>query len=117
MSTINTIGIDLGRSTFHVVGHDYSGRQLYRHKFSREKLLQFISVHEPVMIAWRLAVEHISLQDCVRSMDIKLSSFLRNMLSLMLRFIRMTLSMQMRLPKLRLDQECGLFLLKLNKRN
>lgn len=28
MSTIKTIGIDLGKSTFHIVGHDYSGRQL-----------------------------------------------------------------------------------------
>ncbi|HFD3588736.1 IS110 family transposase [Vibrio parahaemolyticus] len=51
MSAIKIIGIDLGKSTFHVVGHDYTGQQLYRHKFSRSKLLQFISVHEPVLIA------------------------------------------------------------------
>ncbi|HCM1331477.1 TPA: IS110 family transposase [Vibrio parahaemolyticus] len=51
MSTIKVIGIDLGKSTFHLVGHDYSGRQLYRHKFSRSKLIQFISAHEPVTIA------------------------------------------------------------------
>ncbi len=50
MSTIKTIGIDLGKSTFHVVGHDYSGRQRYRYKFSRAKLLQFVSVDEPVVI-------------------------------------------------------------------
>ncbi|MCY9856050.1 IS110 family transposase [Vibrio mediterranei] len=51
MSTIKTIGIDLGKSTFYVVSHDFSGQQLYRHKFSRAKLIQFISVHEPVLIA------------------------------------------------------------------
>lgn len=51
MSTIKTIGIDLGKSTFHVVGHDFSGRQLYRYKFSRAKLLQFVSAHDPVLIA------------------------------------------------------------------
>ena len=50
MSAIKTIGIDLGKSTFHLVGHDHSGRELYRHKFSRIKLLQFISAHEPVTI-------------------------------------------------------------------
>ncbi len=41
----------MDKSTFHVVGHDFSGQQLYRHKFSRAKLLQFISVHEPVLVA------------------------------------------------------------------
>ncbi len=51
MSAIKVIGIDLGKSIFHLVGHDYSGRELYRHKFSRSKLIQFISVHEPTLIA------------------------------------------------------------------
>lgn len=51
MSAIKVIGIDLGKSTFHLVGHDYSGREQYRHKLSRSKLLQFISVHEPTLIA------------------------------------------------------------------
>jgi transposase len=45
MSTIKVIGIDVSKSTFHLVGHGYSGRQLYRHK-----LIQFISAHEPVTI-------------------------------------------------------------------
>lgn len=51
MSAIKVIGIDLGKSAFHLVGHDYSGREQYRHKLSRRKLLQFISVHEPTLIA------------------------------------------------------------------
>jgi hypothetical protein len=51
MSAIKVIGIDLGKSIFHLVGHDYSGREQYRYKLSRSKLLQFISVHEPTLIA------------------------------------------------------------------
>lgn len=51
MSAIKTIGIDLSKSKFHLVGHEHSGQELYRHKFSRAKLLQFISAHEPVTIA------------------------------------------------------------------
>lgn len=51
MSTVKVIGIDLGKSTFHVVGHDHSGHQLYKHTFSRANLIQFISVHPPVTIA------------------------------------------------------------------
>jgi len=27
MSTINILGIDIGKFTFHLVGHDLSGRQ------------------------------------------------------------------------------------------
>jgi hypothetical protein len=41
MSTINILGIDIGKSTFHLVGHDLSGREVCRKKFSRPKLIQF----------------------------------------------------------------------------
>lgn len=51
MSVVKIIGIDLGKSTFHLIGHDYSDRELYRHKLSRSKLIQFLSTHEPVTIA------------------------------------------------------------------
>ena len=51
MSAIKIIGIDLGKSTFHLVGHDHSGQEIYRHKFSRDKLIQFLSTHEPATIA------------------------------------------------------------------
>lgn len=51
MSAIKIIGIDLGKSTFHLVGHDHSGQEIYRHKFSRVKLIQFLSTHEPATIA------------------------------------------------------------------
>jgi len=39
MSTINILGIDIGKSTFHLVGHDLFGREVYRKKLSRSKLI------------------------------------------------------------------------------
>ena len=51
MTTIRVIGIDLGKNTFHLIGHDYSGREVFRKKLNRQKLLQLLSVHEPVIIA------------------------------------------------------------------
>jgi len=51
MTAIRVIGIDLGKNTFHLIGHDYSGREVMRKKLNRQKLLQLLSVHEPVVIA------------------------------------------------------------------
>ena len=51
MTTIRVIGIDLGKNTFHLIGHDYAGKEVFRKKFNRQKLLQLLSVHEPVIIA------------------------------------------------------------------
>lgn len=51
MSLIKVIGIDLGKSTFHLIGHDHSGREQLRKKLNRPKLLQFLSQHESVLIA------------------------------------------------------------------
>ncbi|REL26968.1 IS110 family transposase [Thalassotalea euphylliae] len=51
MSLIKVLGIDLGKSTFHLVGHDHSGREQLRRKFNRKQLLQFLVKHEPVTIA------------------------------------------------------------------
>ena len=51
MAIIRVIGIDLGKSTFHLIGHDYSGKEVFRKKLNRQKLLQLLSVHEPVIIA------------------------------------------------------------------
>ncbi|WP_394253182.1 IS110 family transposase [Vibrio profundi] len=45
------IGIDLGKNSFHLVSHDQSGHQLFKKKFTRPKLLEFLSLHEPVIIA------------------------------------------------------------------
>lgn len=51
MTTIRVIGIDLGKNTFHLIGHDYSGREVFRNKLNRQELLQLLSVHEPVIVA------------------------------------------------------------------
>ena len=51
MSTINILGIDIGKFTFHLVGHDSAGREVYRKKFSRPKLIQVLSTLEITTIA------------------------------------------------------------------
>lgn len=51
MSTIKVIGIDLGKSSFHLVGHDYAGQEQFRKKLSRIKLIQFLSQIESTTIA------------------------------------------------------------------
>lgn len=51
MSTIKIIGIDIGKFTFHLVGHDLSGREVYRKKFSRPKLIQVLSTLDMTTIA------------------------------------------------------------------
>ncbi len=40
---IRTVGIDIGKSWFHLVGCNQAGRPLARHKLNRSKLMQFIA--------------------------------------------------------------------------
>ena len=51
MSTIKILGVDIGKFTLHLVGHDLSGREVYRKKFSRQKLIQVLSILEITTIA------------------------------------------------------------------
>lgn len=51
MKNTHIIGIDLGKNSFHLVGHDQSGHQVFKKKLTRQKLLEFLSFHEPVIIA------------------------------------------------------------------
>ncbi len=51
MSGIKVIGIDLGKNTFHLIGHDHTGREVIRKKHSRSSLLQFLSQQEPTIVA------------------------------------------------------------------
>jgi len=51
MSTINVIGIDIGKSTFHLVGHDSSGREVCRKKLSRPKLVLFLANTKRTIVA------------------------------------------------------------------
>lgn len=51
MNYSHIIGIDLGKNSFYLVSHDQYGHQLFKKKLTRQKLLEFLSVHEPVIIA------------------------------------------------------------------
>lgn len=46
MATITLIGLDIGKHSFHLVGHDASGKPLLRHQFSRSKLIEFLAKGE-----------------------------------------------------------------------
>lgn len=48
---IKVIGIDLGKSSFHLVAHDESGREQYRKRFSREKALEHLANTPATLIA------------------------------------------------------------------
>ncbi len=52
MSTIKVLGIDLGKSTFHIVGRDQTDHTILRKKFSRPKLLEQLANLEPCIIAF-----------------------------------------------------------------
>ncbi len=43
MNNLHILGIDLGKHTFHCVGHDQFGHEVLRKKLSRRKLLLFLS--------------------------------------------------------------------------
>jgi transposase len=52
---VRTVGIDLGKSVFHLVGVNATGEVVVRKKFSREKLLHFTA---------NLCVERIGMEAC-----------------------------------------------------
>jgi hypothetical protein len=52
MSSIKLLGIDLGKSNFHLVGLDATESTVYRKKLSRSKLIEFITQLEPCTIAF-----------------------------------------------------------------
>ncbi len=51
MSIIKVVGIDLGKSSFHLVGHDHTGREQFRKHLTCSKLIQFLSQTPKTMIA------------------------------------------------------------------
>ena len=52
MSTIKILGIDLGKSSFHVVGYDQNDSIALRKKFTRSKLLEQLVVLKPCTVAF-----------------------------------------------------------------
>ena len=47
---ITTLGIDVSKNTFHIVGTNRAGKPLYREKFTRQKLAEFVANHPPCLI-------------------------------------------------------------------
>ena len=52
MFTIKVLGIDLGKSNFHLIGRDLHEHCVYRKQLSRQKLLEFIANLPPCIIAF-----------------------------------------------------------------
>jgi len=52
MSTIKVLGIDLGKSSFHLIGRNHRDQNILRKKFSRPKLIEFIAQLPKCMIAF-----------------------------------------------------------------
>ncbi|WP_321276333.1 IS110 family transposase [Thiomicrorhabdus indica] len=44
-------GLDIGKSTFHLIGRDSHGHKVIRKKFTRAKLLEFFTNHSPTTVA------------------------------------------------------------------
>jgi len=52
MSLIKVLGIDLGKSSFHAIGRDESHNPIFRKKFTRRKLIEFLQQLPPCLIAF-----------------------------------------------------------------
>ncbi|OUS25663.1 IS110 family transposase [Thalassotalea sp. 42_200_T64] len=52
MSLIKILGIDLGKSSFHVIGRDFNDTPIFRKKFTRQKLIEYLTQLELCTIAF-----------------------------------------------------------------
>ncbi|TKA89476.1 transposase, partial [Guyparkeria sp. SB14A] len=59
--SIATLGIDLGKTSMHVVGLDASGKPVHRKKLTRTALIRFLS---------NLAPCRVAMESCAGSHDI-----------------------------------------------
>lgn len=48
---ITTLGIDIGKNTFHAIGADKTGKRIFRGKFSRIKLEKYMKQRSPCLVA------------------------------------------------------------------
>jgi transposase len=58
-STIAVVGIDIGKNSFHVVGHDGRGAIVLRQKWSRGQVEARFANMPPCLIAWKRASARI----------------------------------------------------------
>lgn len=49
-AAIARMGIDIGKSVFHVVGLDANGKPVFRSRFTRERLLEFLARASPAIV-------------------------------------------------------------------
>lgn len=47
---ITTLGIDVSKNIFHVIGTNRAGKPLIKDKFTRQKLAEFVAQHPPCLI-------------------------------------------------------------------
>ncbi len=52
MSSIKVLGIDLGKSSFHLIGRDSHEQNILRKKFTRSELLEYIAQLPPCIVAF-----------------------------------------------------------------
>ncbi|HET7649170.1 MAG TPA: IS110 family transposase [Gammaproteobacteria bacterium] len=48
--TIQTLGLDIGKSTFHAVGLDARGQPVHRHKYTRSSLMKYMANLPPCLV-------------------------------------------------------------------
>ncbi|WP_321852687.1 IS110 family transposase, partial [Burkholderia diffusa] len=44
------MGTDIGKSAFHVVGLDFAGKPVFRNRFTRESLIEFLARASPTVV-------------------------------------------------------------------
>ena len=76
MSTIKVIGIDLGKSSFHLVAHDHAGQEQYRKRLTRVKLLEhFANIPQTIIAMESCGGSHWLACQCQKFVhDVKLIS-------------------------------------------
>jgi transposase len=58
-AAIVVIGIDIGKNSFHIVGHDHRGAIVLRQKWSRGQVETRLANLPPCLIGWRFASARI----------------------------------------------------------
>jgi predicted NBD/HSP70 family sugar kinase len=56
---LHTVGIDIGKTSFHLVGMDGRGAIIVRKRLSRPQLVTFLANVAPTLIGMEASVEHI----------------------------------------------------------
>jgi hypothetical protein len=78
---LDTLGIDLGKTVFHLVGLNPRGEVVVRKRSSRTQLSQFTANLQPIWSAWKPALEPIFSAMPSGNRATKCASFRHSMLS------------------------------------